>query len=163
MLVALPLAACVATPPTARLAAPTPAFDPLAFFTGRTHGDGMLVTAFGKPHAVRVEGTGTVQRDGTLLLDQDVAEAGKPVRHRRWHIRATGGGRYAGTLSDARGAVAGVASGNRLTLRFTIAHGLRITQRLFLQPGGQSSINRLVVTKFGLPFARLDETIRKLG
>ena len=40
--------------------------------------------------------------------------------------------------------------------------GLHAQQWFYLQPGGQVALNRMVVTKFGLPVASLDETIRRL-
>ena len=39
--------------------------------------------------------------------------------------------------------------------------GLHAQQWLYLQPGGQVARNRMVVTKFGVPVASLDETITK--
>ena len=53
--------------------------------------------------------------------------------------------------------------GNRLHLRFTTTDGgLDAEQWLYLQPGGRVALNRMVLRKFGLPVATLDETIRKV-
>ena len=40
--------------------------------------------------------------------------------------------------------------------------GLRARQWLSLQPGGQAVRNRMVVSKFGVPVARLDELIERV-
>jgi hypothetical protein len=40
--------------------------------------------------------------------------------------------------------------------------GLRIEQRLELQPDGRTLSNHVIARKFGLKFARVDGTVRKL-
>ncbi len=66
-----------------------------------------------------------------------------------------------GGLSDAAGPVTGRIEGNRLHLRFSMNGGLRADQWLALQPGGQMLHNVMIVRKFGLPVARLDEVIMR--
>lgn len=156
---ALTLAACA---PAVPLAAPAPVFDPLAFFAGRTEGRATLKIVLGAARAVRVEGTGRVEPDGALVLDQVVTQKGKPATRRRWRIRRTGPFTYAGTLSDAVGPVTGEVAGNRLHLRFAMKGGLATDQWLTLAPDGRSAANLLTARKFGVVVARLDETIRKL-
>lgn len=56
----------------------------------------------------------------------------------------------------------GEVTGNLLHLAFSMKGGLRAQQWLYLQPGGQVSRNRMLITKFGLPVASLDETIRHM-
>lgn len=145
-----------------RLAAPAPAFAPERFFAGRTEGHGRLKLIFSSPRAIHVRSEGAVQGDGTIVLDQVIDEEGKPSRTRRWRLRHEGGGRYSGTLTDAQGPVAGRVQGNALHLRFR-AYGLAVEQRIFLQPDGRTALNRMTLRKFGIPVARLDETIRRVG
>jgi hypothetical protein len=152
------IALAIATPAPA--AAPA-RFDPLAFFAGRTEGTGRLKIVLRRGRGVRVEGRGRVEQ-GTLVLDQRVAEEGKPPRTRTWRIRAVAPGRYAGTLSDAAGPVAGETSGDRLHLSFPMTGGLRAEQWLQLEPGGRAARNRLVVRKLGITVARLDERIVRI-
>lgn len=156
--VLLPLAGCAA-PQAAP--APQPVFDPVAFFAGETVGEGRLKIAFRRAVAVHVAGRGSVERDGGLRLVQIVTEGSGPPSRREWRIRAVGNGSYAGTLTDARGPVAVAVAGNRLLIRFTMAHGLRTEQRLYLQPGGQVARNHLTVRKFGVLVAVLDERIER--
>ena len=54
-------------------------------------------------------------------------------------------------------------SGNTLAIRYRIRGGLAVRQWIALQPGGQVALNRMAVFKFGLPVARLTETIRRVG
>ena len=152
-------AACA---PAVPAAAPGPVFDPLTFFAGRTEGIARLKIVLRAARGVRVQGSGRVEPDGTLVLDQIVAQDGRPATRRRWRIRRTGPATYAGTLSDAVGPVAGEVSGNRLRLAFTMKGGVATEQWLTLAPDGRSAANLLTVRKFGVTVARLDETIRKL-
>ena len=155
----LALAACVATPPFV-LPAPAPAFDPIAFFEGPTHGEGVLRRAMGRSRATHVEGNGRVE-GGTLVLDQDIGRGDGTARHRRWRIRRDGPGRYTGTLTDAAGATPGDVEGNRLHLAFTTKGGLKVQQWLTLAADGRSAHNVLVVTKLGMRVAVLVEEIVK--
>lgn len=157
----LALAATACAAPSAQ-PAPAPVFDPMTFFAGRLRGEATLSVLLRRDRPVAVESRGRVRPDGVLVLDQRIEEEGEPARTRRWLIRRTGPATYAGTLSDAAGPVSGRVRGNRLELRFAMRGGLRATQRLDLAPDGRSADNRLTVTKFGLPVARLRETIRKL-
>ncbi len=149
-------ATAVAAPP------PAPTFDPLVFFAGRTEGQGRLKVALSPHKAVTVHGRGRVERDGSLTLDQTVTEGDKPPTERRWTFTALGNGRYAGTLTDAVGPVAGDVTGNRLHLHFHMKGGIVADQRIDLAPGGQSAHNRMSFRKFGIVVARLDETIRRV-
>lgn len=155
------LSACAGSPsPTVDAAAPP--FAPIAFFTGRTQGNGRLKVLLARTRSVEVDGEGRLQFDGSLMLVQRIDQAGKPVRTRRWSIRSTGAGQYGGALSDAVGPVVASVNGNVLDIRFAAKGGLRIRQWLALQPGGRVVLNHLVVRKFGRRVATLDETIRKL-
>jgi hypothetical protein len=99
--------------------------------------------------------------DGGLILDQTVTLAGQPATQRQWQLRRDGPSGVAGSLSDAAGPVTGRIEGNRLHPRFTMNGGLRADQWLALQPGGQMLHNVMIVRKFGLPVARLDEVIMR--
>ena len=160
LLFALTTAACVAAPQRPRLAAPAPGFDVEQFFVGQTHGDGRLRIVASHPRAVQVDGNGRIDTDGTLILDQHVTTQGQGARDRQWRMRPLGEGRYGGTLSDASGPLVAQVTGNCLHLRFSAKGHLTIEQWIYLQPGGHVALNRMVVRKFGVRVARLDETIR---
>ncbi|WP_374129693.1 DUF3833 family protein [Sphingomonas sp. 28-62-20] len=160
-ILALALAGCVATPRIGPVAA-APAFVPNDFFSGRSEGTASLKVIFRSAVPVRVESLGSINADGALVLDQTVFEGDKPPRQRHWLIRRTGPNRYAGTLSDATSPVIGEVTGNRLHLGFGMKGGMHAQQWLTLAPDGQSAHNIMVVRKFGLTLAVLDETIRKI-
>ncbi len=163
---AAPLAAlfaggCVSAGHLGRYAAPAPVFDPIAFFAGPTEGTGSLKIVLQPRRTTLVEGHGRVT-GRTIELDQTVRQGDKPPAHRTWVLRETAPGRYAGTLTDASGPVTGEVTGNRLHLAFPMKGGLRAQQWLYLEPGGQTARNRMVVSKFGIAVASLDEVIRRL-
>ncbi|MGN6278175.1 MAG: DUF3833 family protein [Sphingomonas sp.] len=147
---------------TGDLAAPQPLFRPDAFFAGRTEGHAELKELFHSTKPVHVVGHGRVDH-GTLILDQTVMQQGKKPQQREWRIHQISPGRYAGTLSDATGPVEGDVSGNCLHLSYPMKGGLQVDQLIYLQPGGQSALNRMKITKFGITVASLDETITRTG
>jgi len=109
-------------------------------------------------------GVGKVERDGTLVLDQRIQRGDQPVETRQWRIRKQRDGSYAGTLSDAKGPIVAQVKGNCLHLKYVIAKGsYGAEQYVYLLPGGRIAINRMVVRKFGLTVATVEETVRKVG
>ena len=161
ILLGMSVAGCASTPPDQKLASPSPEFSPQAFFSGKTIGEGTLDIAFSKLTHTHVVGLGEVKKNGTLILVQRVEEGNKPPRTRTWHIRPTGGGSLKGKLSDAEGPISANVRGNLLHIRFTGKDGLDNEQWLYLQPGKRVALNRLVVSKLGIPVATLNETITR--
>ncbi len=155
------LSGCVSTGRLPPARADAPALDALAFFTGQSRGEGTLRIALRRPRAVTVASVGRWGSDGGLILDQTVTLAGQPATQRQWQLRRDGPGAVAGSLSDAAGPVTGRFEGNSLHLRFIMKGGLRADQWLALQPGGQVLHNVMIVRKWGLPVARLDELITR--
>jgi hypothetical protein len=161
ILAALALAGCSAGQRGEEFARPAPAFDVAAFFAGRTSGDGRLKILFKRTQRLRVEGSGRVEPDGTLVLDQVVHRGTRAPETRQWRIHPTGGGRYVGTLTDATGPVAADVRGNVLHLAYPMKGGTQAEQWIYLQPGGHLAINRMAIRKLGLTVATIDEAIRK--
>lgn len=139
------------------------AFSPIDFFSGNTAGEGVFRRIAARHRAVHVRGRGTVRDGDTILLEQRVEVSGKPPRDRRWTLHALGDGRYTGVLSEAVGPVTGEVRGSVFQIRFHAKGGFRIQQTMRLQPDGRTLQNHLVVRKFGIRVAVLDETIRKLS
>ena len=154
--------ALAAMPPVASpaIAAPPNAFA--QFFSGRTEGAGRLKIMMRRAVDVRVKSVGRIDRDGTLVLSQVVNEGAKPARSRTWRVRELSPGRFAGTLSDARGPVTGEVAGGRLHLAFTGTDGNGYQQWISFAADGRSARNTLTVRKYGMNVATLEETIRKL-
>ena len=152
--------ASLAAVPSASPAQTARGFDPVTFFDGATTGKGRLKKMFSSAQATHVSGLGRVE-GGVLVLDQSVTIAGEPRRERQWRLHAAGPGRWAGTLSDARGPVTASAAGAVLTIAYTSNDGMGITQTVTLAPDGRSARNRMKVRKLGMTVATLDETITR--
>ncbi len=142
-------------------AAPAARFDPVAFFAGKSHGEGSLDTLVESPVQITVDSVGRVQGN-TLVLDQTIRRGDKPARVRRWTMHPVAPNRFSGTLTDAVGPVQGTTAGPRAYIRYEMKGGFQVEQQLALQADGRTVLNRLEVKKFGMRVASLDETIRKL-
>lgn len=96
------------------------------------------------------------------MIDQTVEVEGDPVKHRQWQLRQTTAGHFSGTISDAKGPVTGVVTGNRMRIGYTMKGGMKVEQMLTLAPNGRSLANSMKVRKFGIVVATVVETISKL-
>jgi hypothetical protein len=142
--------------------AANPKLDMVAFFTGRTHADNVIKIAFHGPHKLIVDSTGGRNKEGQFVLIDNVQEEGKPPRKRTWVMQPAGANHFTGSLSDANGPVDVSVSGASATIRYTMREGaLKIDQQLTLQVDGSLS-NHVIARKFGIKFAEVDGTIRKL-
>jgi len=142
---------------------PTPAFEPVAFFSGHTHGDGVLEVRFGGDRHLAVEGNGYQNVDGSFQLDQTITYDDSTRETRSWVLRRKDATSWTATLSDAQGEVTAETSGNLFHLRYQIrSPRVFMEQWLYLQPGGRSVLNLAEVTIVGVPYAHLSETITKV-
>jgi hypothetical protein len=140
-----------------------PKLDMTAFFTGKSHADNVIKIAIHAPHRLVVDSIGGRNKEGEFVLIDTVREEGKPVRTRTWVMHEVGPGHFTGFLSDAIGPVVVVATGSSATIKYVMKDGhLKIVQQIVLQPDGKSLSNHVVARKFGLTFAHVDGTIRKL-
>jgi hypothetical protein len=138
----------------------SPAFDPIAFFTGRTQGHGRLKILFRAAQSLEVRSIGRLSQDGTLILDQRILREGHRPERRQWRIRRNAPATYVATLSSAEGPVAVSVQGNRLRLDFPM-DGASAHQDIFLSPDGRSALNHMTLSKLGIPVAKVEERIEK--
>jgi hypothetical protein len=158
----LPLALAGCMDDRAPAAVPGAQLDPVAFFTGRSAGQGTLDTIVGDSEPIRVRSLGRPDGKGGLVLIQDIRQGDNAPRRRSWTLRPVGGGRFTGELTDARGPVTVEVEGGVASIRYTMKNGMAVDQTLALQADGRTLLNRLNVRRPGLHIARVDETIRKL-
>ena len=143
--------------------AQAPKLDMTAFFAGRTHADNVIKIAFHAPHKLIVDSVGGHNKEGEFILIDTVREEGKPVRTRVWAMRAVGPDHFTGSLSDAMGPVDVIVRGDSATISYVMKDGhLRISQQIQLQSDGKTLSNHVVAKKFGVTFAHVDGTVRKL-
>ena len=139
-----------------------PKLDMLAFFAGRSHADNVIKIALSRPHKLIVDSIGGRNKEDQFVLIDTVQEEGKPVRKRTWVMHPDGPNHFTGSLSDANGPVDVTVNGNSATIRYVMKEGgLKVEQDLHLRPDGTLS-NHVIAKKFGLKFAEVDGTIRKL-
>lgn len=156
----LALTACTAAaPPEATQAGP--AFDPIAFFIGTSHGDGRLDQIMKGVRNVTVDSVGKREADGAVTLTQHIVTQGDKPRDRVWRLKQVAPGRYVGSLTDANGPVETLAIGRAIRIRYPMKGGLLVEQWLVAMPGGRVLDNRLSVTKWGMNVASLHERIEK--
>jgi hypothetical protein len=158
-----PAAAALLVFAAAAPAAPeAPKLDMLAFFTGRSHAQNVMKVAFKRPVPLIVDSIGGKGDRGDFVLIDTVHEGDKPARQRKWIMHPTGPNRFGGSLSDAVGPVDVLVEGNSATIRYTMKGGLKIEQVMALQGDGRTLSNHVVAKKFGIKFASVDGSIRKL-
>ncbi|HEY0324671.1 MAG TPA: DUF3833 family protein [Allosphingosinicella sp.] len=133
------------------------------FFAGRTEGSGSVRIIMSGTSAVRTQGRGRILSDGSLHLDHVVNQEGEPERRRTWQMRRSGPGRYTGTISDARGPVAGEVSGNRLHITYRTREGYSVDQWITFNADGRTASNQMTFRRMGIRVATLQETIRRVG
>lgn len=136
------------------------AFNPVDFFRGKTHGEGMLKIIFQSPKKMTVDSVGRSDGDGSLVLEQSVHEPGKPPRIRYWRMRQTAPDRFEGTLTDAASAVRVDVTKEGIRIRYTATNHLNFDQ--LLTPVSATEVHdQIKITRFGITVAHFDETIRK--
>ena len=143
------------------LSAPAHAgFNPVEFFRGKTHGDGILKIIFQSSKAIRVDSEGYPEKDGSLVLKQTIHEPSKPPRVRYWRMRQTGPERFDGSLTDADSPVRVDVVGERVRIRYHGKDKLNFDQWLTPMANGEVH-NSMRVKRLGITVARFEETIRK--
>ena len=149
-----------------------PAFDPVAFFTGRTRSWGVFENRAGQPaRRFATVCDGHRGADGTLLLDQTFTYEDGTVQRRHWRIRRLDAHRYTATANDVVGTGTGEAYGNAFHWEYTVAlkpgnplYHVRLRQWMYLQTGGQTMVNRASIhARGGLTVAQVTEFFRREG
>lgn len=151
----------------------SPPFDPLAFFTGHVHSEGMVKLVFSKPDLFNTDMHGQM-RDGVLLLTQHFTFADHHSQDRVWRLYHTLDHGIAGTANDVVGTASGTVDGNVLHWRYVLAtqpgnwlRNVRLDQTMILQPDGTMSnqadimSNQADISKFGLPLGHVSERFVK--
>ena len=147
----------------------SPAFAPERFFEGATSSYGVIEGRSGEPlRSLRTETSGRVAGDGALELDQTLTFGDGEVRRRSWRLVRVGEGRYRATASDISGEAVGEASGRALRMEYALqlAPGSRwrtahATHWMYLADDGETMLNRVVLSKFGVVLATVSETFRR--
>ncbi|MBA3577036.1 MAG: DUF3833 family protein [Sphingomonas sp.] len=135
--------------------------DFVGFFLGRTQGENEVKIAFRKPVRQVTESIGKKAANGDLILIDTIKEEGRPVKTRRWVMRAAGTNRFTGTMSDAVTPVEVRVQGRTATLRYKMKGGISVDQTLTIRDSNTVT-NHVAAKKLGVRLGRLDGVIRKL-
>lgn len=154
--------------PLENLSLPRPVFNPMHFFSGRTESTGVMENRRGEPTLrVRTQTSGRVV-GRELHMEQDIFVGDKPRQHRSWRMRRLDAHHFAATASDMAGHAKGEVRGNMLRWQFMLAtkpghplFNVQFVQHMYLQPGGQTLVNRTVIKKFGLVIGGVTEQFRR--
>lgn len=144
-------------------------FDPMKFFTGRTRSEGVFTDRAGRTkERVKTETWGRMV-NGELRLEQDLYIGNKPRQRRSWRMKRIDARHFEATANDMVGTALGRVDGNTFSWTFTLAtkpknpiYNVRMSQRMTLEPGGRSMVNRSTIRKFGFFVAGVGERFRKL-
>lgn len=143
-------------------AAPERRLDLVAFFTGHSHADNEMRIVFHRPTPLNVDSIGGKGDRGDFVLIDTVHEGDKPARTRKWIMREVAPGHFSGSLSDATGPVDIVVNGNTALIQYVMKGNLKVREEMDLLSDGKTLANHVVVKKFGIRFATVEGTIRKL-
>jgi hypothetical protein len=157
------LSACGHAMKVEDFAGTAPPFDPVAFWTGHLHSWGVVENRDGAPsESVQTDCTGTAELDGVHLV-QTLTEGDGTVRHRDWHLRRAGPGRFTATANDMVGTAEGHAAGRVFHWDWVWAtspgnpvKNVTMHQWMYLMPDG-TMMNRTIITKLGVTVAEVTE------
>lgn len=163
----LSLVGC-ATRPEANLTTPIPQLFLEDTLTGRLTGDGVLTNSL-TGEETRFSFVINGAWDGKILtLVEDLYTDGS-TEQKTWCLTRLSDGRYTGTREDVIGAASAFQDGAGVRLEYVInmstpvgALDLTFRDSLYLQADG-SVRNIAIVSKLGVPLARVDLTMRRAG
>ncbi len=167
VLAVVALSGCVGLSPQ-RFAGTTPAFDPIAYFTGPVHSWGVIEARDGTPKSrFSVDLLG--QRDGDdLVLTQDFTFDDGRKQQRIWHLHRVDAHRFDATADDVFGVATGYAYGNSFKWDYTlqVKPGNLLTRVqmhhwMYLAGDGKTLVNRVTIRKFGLQVGGTTECFQR--
>lgn len=152
---ALAVAGC-AGPQPADYAAEKPVLDLKTYFNGPLVAHGIFTDRSGKvARRFTVQMTGTWNGDDGVLDERFTYSDGKTER-RVWRLKSLGNGRYSGRADDVVGEAVGVAAGNALNWRYTLAlpvdgkvYEVQFDDWMYLMDD-KVMLNKAAMSKFGI-------------
>jgi Protein of unknown function (DUF3833) len=115
------LSGCASAPTPADYAREMPKLDLRTYFNGPLTAHGIFTDRSGKVvrrFSVKMVGTWNGNQG---VLDEDFSYSDGKKEKRVWRLTDLGGGRYSGRADDVVGEATGVAAGNALNWRYTLA------------------------------------------
>ncbi|MEO8416207.1 MAG: DUF3833 family protein [Ginsengibacter sp.] len=166
-LILLVLAGCSTLKPES-FSSSTPILDPVQFFGGHIHSDGVLEARSGRPSERITTKTAGVYSNGILTITQDLYPEKEKPNHRTFTLKLSDAHHVEGTGSFIGGTARGALYGNYFTWRFRLkitdkglVKHVNMTQYMYLMPGGKTLIIRSVIRKFGIIVKEITEQFYK--
>lgn len=146
----------------------TPRFEPDRFFEGPVRSWGVVESRAGNPKS-RLRADLMGRREGSdLVITQDFTYEDGHTEHRTWNVRRIDEHRYEATSPDVVGVAVGVAFGNAYRWQYTLEtrrgsrlSRVRMEHWMYLAGDGETMINRVVISKFGIIIGRVTEYFRR--
>jgi len=168
-LLTLALAACAKPLPADHFAGTTPAFNPIAFWTGHHRSWGVLENRRGEPtDTVVTDCIGTPLPDGSLHMVQTLTLGDGTTTHRDWHLRRTGANSFSATANDMVGEAKGTAAGRVFHWNWVLAlspgnslKNVNMDQWMYFFPNG-TMMNRTTIRKIGIVVAEVSEQFEEV-
>lgn len=157
---------CSAVLKPADFAQSHPAFDPVNFWTGKTHSWGVIENGDAAPTSIITTTTDSTPEGAGLHMIQHVRHDGQDSV-RDWHIRRLGKHTFEATANDVVGAARGTTSGRTLHWKWTLAThpgnpllNVTMDQWMYLSDHG-TLLNRTIITKLGVRLAEVSEQFER--
>ena len=145
-----------------------PWLNPVKFFGGRTRSTGVIENRGGRPtKRITTETQGKV-KEGLLYIEQDLYPEGGKKNHRAFKLIQVDEHHVDATADDIDGTAHGLLYGNAFSWTFRrkipgrkfLKH-VRMSQNMYLMPGGETMIIRSVIRKYGFVLAQITEQFQK--
>ncbi len=164
---AFALAGCTSGLSPERYAQRTPAFDPMAFFAGRTLAEGVFEMRAGAPKRRFTQVIDGRMEGETLVIDQTFTYEDGEVERRTWRLTKVDATTYRAVSNAAVGPGTGRVYGDVFLWEWTYAArpgnplaNLHVRQWMYRHDDDHAT-NRAIVTKFGIQVAQVTEYFRK--
>ena len=154
--VAVVLAGCASSPTPADYARETPQLELRKYFDGPLTAHGIFTDRSGKVlrrFSVKMTGTWNGNQG---VLDEDFTYSDGKKERRVWRLTDHGNGRYSGRADDVVGEAVGMAAGNALNWRYTLAlpvdgrvWEVQFDDWMYLMDE-RVMLNKAVMSKFGI-------------
>ena len=147
-----------------------PPFDPIAFFEGHTHSQGVIENRSGAPtERVVTDSHGVRQGDGRLTMVQRLSFQHGTTQERAWTLWRSGANRFDATANDMIGTAKGLADGDIFHWQWELARSpgnwlmnVSMNQWMYRMDDGSVTI-RTTVSKFGFIVAEVTEQFVRDG
>lgn len=140
----------------------------MAFFTGHARSTGVMENRAGAPVKKVTTHTHGTWKAGALHIEQELHFDNAPAEHRSWQLQRIDAHHVEATANDMIGTAKGQAQGPVFHWDFILATrpgnplgNVRMSQWMYLQPGGETLVNHTTISKWGIVLRQVTEQFQK--